>query len=49
MNGRDNTHNNDQKEFELTPSEKKALETLPRDQLPNAALEGSWLYAEEFK
>jgi len=39
MNGRDNTHNNDQKEFELTPSEKKALETLPRDQLPNAALE----------
>ncbi|UCF06084.1 MAG: hypothetical protein JSV33_03370 [bacterium] len=42
MNKKDNKHNDDEKlqeEFELTPSEKKALETLPRDRIPNAALE----------
>jgi hypothetical protein len=44
MNGRDNTHNNDengQKEFDLTPEEKKALETLPRERVPSAELEES--------
>jgi hypothetical protein len=42
MNDHNNKHNDDEKlreEFELTPSEKKALETLPRDRIPNAELE----------
>ncbi len=42
MNDQDNTRNDEEKlweAFELTPSEKKALETLPRERMPNAALE----------
>lgn len=42
MNDHNNKHSDDEilkGEFELTPSEKKALETLPRDRIPNAALE----------
>jgi hypothetical protein len=42
MNDQDNKRNDDEKlrkESELTPPEKKALETLPRDRMPNAALE----------
>lgn len=42
MSDHDNKHNGDEKspeEFELTPEEKKALETLPRDRMPSAALE----------
>jgi hypothetical protein len=42
MSDHDNKRNGGEKppeEFELTPSEKEALETLPRDRMPSAALE----------
>ncbi|UCD57230.1 MAG: hypothetical protein JSV16_15690 [Candidatus Hydrogenedentota bacterium] len=42
MNSKDKKHNDDEKlreAFELTPSEKKALESLTRERMPNAALE----------
>lgn len=42
MSDHDNKRNGDKKsheEFELTPSEKQAMETLPRDRMPSAALE----------
>jgi len=42
MSDYDDKQNGDQKtpdEVELTPSEKQAYETLPRDRMPNAALE----------
>jgi hypothetical protein len=42
MSDHDNKHNGEGKspeEFELTPEEKKALETLPRDRMPSATLE----------
>ncbi len=42
MNDHNKKRNDDEKlreEFELTPSEKNAMETLPRDRTPKAALE----------
>jgi hypothetical protein len=42
MNDKENRSNNDEKlgkAFELTPEEKRALETLPRERMPHAALE----------
>lgn len=42
MNDKKNRSDDDEKlgeAFELTPSEKKALETLPRERMPHAALE----------
>ena len=42
MNGQDdksNKHQEPEPPIELTPSEKKAMETLPRDRIPNAAWE----------
>jgi hypothetical protein len=42
MNGQDDKSNKDEElreSIELTPSEKKAMETLPRERIPNAAWE----------